>query len=557
MFGVFLIFLILTFRAVGVYSGGIAMAFPLVILMGKEVELVFLLDVVAVLFSWRVALIAGSIFFYIKFYMGRENLIRFNWLVFLFVVSIFLLIYRGNFIIMLVGWDGLGIVSFLLVVYYNNEFRIRSGVLTILINRLGDAFIILAVCLLWGERFNTFYILWVDEDYFLVMAIMVGGMTKRAQFPFSRWLPAAITAPTPVSSLVHSSTLVTAGIFVYIRLFEMIYLTWLGQLLLCIGLITIILGGLIALAESDLKKIVAYSTLSQLGIMVFILSAGEIEICFLHLLSHAIFKSLLFIVCGCHIASVFGNQDGRLFGLDGRIERIKIFIISIACLSLMGFPLTGGFISKDAGLEILIGSNFSFMLELRFYVGCVLTVGYRLKIFIGGMCSSKFGFSISNNEETKVWFTPMFCLLLFNFFCIIVFEEILLGNFITTGFQDMKVLDIVIISMGLLLWFVLLGGKYNISYPMITDFFHLGWGIFFFRGKLIKVGATISNAIERGVDRLQAKAIQRIVGMNLMDHLVKSTEAKKVFVLLVFIFFICFHIFKLSSLNDLLTTNRF
>lgn len=186
-----------------------------------------------------------------------------------------LLIFSGNILRIIVGWDGLGLTSFILVVYYNNTVRVRSGVLTLMVNRFGDAFLIITLAVVWGDRYLYDVMNGSGEAILISLLVLLGGITKRAQYPFRSWLPAAMTAPTPVSSLVHSSTLVTAGIFLFIRLYGMLCASGLMVMLLIIGIITILVGGLMALVESDLKKVIAYSTLSQLGLMVFILSVGE------------------------------------------------------------------------------------------------------------------------------------------------------------------------------------------------------------------------------------------------------------------------------------------
>ena len=172
-------------------------------------------------------------------------------------------------------------------------------------------------------------------------------MTKRAQIPFSAWLPAAMAAPTPVRALVHSSTLVTAGVYILIR-----YSFYDLSPLLLVGRCTILLGGICACAERDLKKVVALSTLSQLGVMIISLGAHEKTFCFFHLISHACFKALLFICVGVCIHSLYGTQDYRRFNRLSQIAPVSV-LFAVANLSLMGFIFTSGFYSKDIILEAL------------------------------------------------------------------------------------------------------------------------------------------------------------------------------------------------------------
>jgi len=163
-------------------------------------------------------LISSVVFFYNNFYMeGTVDMRRFLYLVFLFVLSMFILVFSGNFLLTIVGWDGLGLVSFCLVIFYCNASRLDSGLLTVFSNRLGDVFFLVSFYFFsLGGRFN-FDSFSVKIPLTFVMFLFFGAITKSAQIPFSSWLPAAIAAPTPVSSLVHSSTLVTAGIYVLIR----------------------------------------------------------------------------------------------------------------------------------------------------------------------------------------------------------------------------------------------------------------------------------------------------------------------------------------------------
>ena len=180
-----------------------------------------------------------------------------------------LLIYRASIPALLLGWDGLGITSYLLVVYYMRFSRSIAGYLTFIMNRVGDIFFIVTVCLIY---FIGAWSIRVRYSVLVSFFMILTAMTKRAQLPFSSWLPAAIAAPTPVSSLVHSSTLVTAGIYLLLR-FEGCVLK-IRSILILISLCTILMAGLSAIREWDIKKIIAYSTLSQLGFIIFSLRQG-------------------------------------------------------------------------------------------------------------------------------------------------------------------------------------------------------------------------------------------------------------------------------------------
>jgi len=184
--------------------------------------------------------------------------------------------------------------------------------------------------------------------------IILGAITKRAQYPFSSWLPAAIAAPTPVSSLVHSSTLVTAGVYALIR-FNFL-LTEVLHLLCILSISTIFIRGLRANIETDFKKIIAISTLSQLGFIIFTLSLGYWALTFFHVLFHAFFKSSLFLSTGSLIHEKYRIQDSRFYGNFQRSFYSKVFFIS-SCIRLIGLPFTLGFFSKDTILRKIASLN--------------------------------------------------------------------------------------------------------------------------------------------------------------------------------------------------------
>jgi NADH-ubiquinone oxidoreductase chain 5 len=202
-----------------------------------------------------------------------------------------------------------------------------------------------------GIFFYLQFIYEAEDLFYVAVLIILAAMTKRAQMPFSAWLPAAIAAPTPVSSLVHSSTLVTAGVYLLIR-FR--FLIRRNNFLLYVGVLTILMAGLSANFECDLKKIIALSTLRQLGLMIMVIGVNLKDLSFFHLMTHAIFKSLLFLCAGVFIHSYGEIQDIRL--ISGLIRGLPISsFYFIACsIALCGFPFLSGFYSKDLILELYI-----------------------------------------------------------------------------------------------------------------------------------------------------------------------------------------------------------
>lgn len=246
--------------------------------------------------------------------MGDEKfLLRFLLLVSLFVLSINLLIFRPSMITLIIGWDGLGVVSFLLVVYYSNRESYAAGIITVFSNRIGDIFFIIfigfACCGLDFEPYGIMIYI-KEEIFFLGICILLGRITKSAQLPFCAWLPAAIAAPTPVSTLVHSSTLVTAGVYIIIR-FGFLIRERMKMLLFFLSIITFYLAAISGVYEVDLKKVVALSTLRQVRMIIIALGIGIRRLALFHLLVHAFFKALMFICVGRVIACRGGVQDIR------------------------------------------------------------------------------------------------------------------------------------------------------------------------------------------------------------------------------------------------------
>jgi len=298
---------------------------------------------------------------------------RFMRLLLVFILTMVLLIVSSNLFTALVGWDGLGVTSFLLVVYYKCRKRLGSGMITALTNRLGDCFLLCCLGLFL-----------LGPDVILSFILVLISITKSAQFPFSSWLPAAIAAPTPVRALVHSSTLVTAGVYVLIRFcgFDM-------SPLLIIGRWTLLLAGMRACVERDIKKIVALSTLSQLGVIIVSLGARAKSFCFFHLLSHACFKSLLFICVGSFIHSLYGTQDNRSYDKISPILLSVLFAVSN--LSLMGFLYTRGFFRKDIIVEVLYTNEYMSLRILAFLIGIGLTSCYSIKLIKNTLLTGDFG----------------------------------------------------------------------------------------------------------------------------------------------------------------------
>nr|QOW08831.1 NADH dehydrogenase subunit 5 [Carpilius convexus] len=370
-------------------------------------------DWISLLFLSFVFLISSSVMFYSGSYMsGDQTFSRFMYLVLSFVVSMSFMVLSPNLISILLGWDGLGLVSYALVIYYQNEKSANAGMLTVLSNRVGDVAILLSIGLMsslgsWDFFLYSFYM--EDGNWItLKLLLMLAAMTKSAQIPFSAWLPAAMAAPTPVSALVHSSTLVTAGVYLMIRFSPALEGSKVQSFLLIFSCSTMFMAGLGANFEYDLKKIIALSTLSQLGVMLSILSLGYVNLAFFHLLSHALFKALLFMCAGVIIHSVSDYQDIRCMGSLVSFMPMTVSYMTIANLALCGFPFLAGFYSKDMILEVAYMTWMNIISLMMYILATGLTVMYTLRLIyytLSGefnlMCLS------SVNDEDQIMLNSM------------------------------------------------------------------------------------------------------------------------------------------------------
>nr|QWL17529.1 NADH dehydrogenase subunit 5 [Periacma orthiodes] len=422
-----------------------------------SVVMSILLDWMSLLFMMFVSLISSVVIYYSKSYMSSElNLNRFIILVLLFVLSMILLIISPNIVSIFLGWDGLGLVSYCLVIYYQNIKSFNAGMLTALSNRIGDVCILMVIS--WMLNFGgwnyIFYLNFMKNDkIMLIMSMMVilAAMTKSAQIPFSSWLPAAMAAPTPVSALVHSSTLVTAGVYLLIRFNLLLIETFFLKFLLLLAGLTMFMAGISANYEFDLKKIIALSTLSQLGLMMSILSMGLADLAFFHLLTHAMFKALLFMCAGVIIHMMNDIQDIRFMGGISFYIPMTSLCLNISNLALCGIPFLAGFYSKDMILEMVSLSNLNMLIFFLYYISTGLTMFYTIRLLMYLMIDDYNLMSIYNLfEEDYIMMKSMFLLL---------FMSVVSGSFLSWMIFSYPYMIYLPFSMKMMVVYVsLLGG---------------------------------------------------------------------------------------------------
>nr|YP_009051475.1 NADH dehydrogenase subunit 5 [Psoroptes ovis]AIH15208.1 NADH dehydrogenase subunit 5 [Psoroptes ovis] len=436
------------------YNSVVLNLFLPVLVFSSEMSISLCFDFVSCFFFCFVSFISGVVFIYSKYYMNvdknfqNSDQIRFMCILFLFVISMFFLVFSFSWFLVMLGWDGLGVVSFLLVIFYNDSKSLDSGVITFLTNRVGDCFFILSFMFMYYSGFFSSVYL-VNTSFFLFyLFVMLGAITKSAQMPFSAWLPAAMAAPTPVSSLVHSSTLVTAGVFLLIRfnylLSEVFYL------LMIISLLTMSMAGIFANFEMDFKKIVAMSTLSQLGFMVFSISCGNWLLGFLHMVFHAFFKSSLFLSTGSLMHLIQGDQDSRVFSSFYMSFFSKLFF-TMSCLCLMGFPFSLGFYSKDFILGSVLHSSENLMISFLFVLSCMFTVSYSIRLLMLGFSKYVLFNSFLIFGEDKNFFMPVTLLFLVSILCGNFFMYYFLPQNMVFSFPEL-ISGMVVLLMGLIFY---------------------------------------------------------------------------------------------------------
>nr|YP_010040996.1 NADH dehydrogenase subunit 5 [Eclipophleps carinata]QOZ41930.1 NADH dehydrogenase subunit 5 [Eclipophleps carinata] len=389
-----------------VFDYSVFVEWELFSLNGCMVVMTFIFDWMSLVFMSFVMYISSLVIYYSNDYMfGEVNMNRFIIIVLMFILSMSLLIMSPNLISILLGWDGLGLVSYCLVIYYQNVKSYNAGMLTALSNRVGDVSILISIAWMlnfggWNYIYYYDFILNSSEMSIITMLVILAAMTKSAQIPFSSWLPAAMAAPTPVSALVHSSTLVTAGVYLLIRFSPMLVVYNYGWFLLLIGCMTMLMAGLGANFEFDLSKIIALSTLSQLGLMMSILSMGYLKLAFFHLLSHALFKALLFMCAGSMIHNLKDTQDIRFMGSVVNFMPLTTVCFNVSSLSLCGIPFLAGFYSKDLILEMVCLSWINCFIFFLYFISTGLTASYSFRLFFYSMFGdNNFYSSFSFNDS--------------------------------------------------------------------------------------------------------------------------------------------------------------
>jgi NADH-quinone oxidoreductase subunit L len=362
---------------------------------GLDIELGILVDPLSVFMVLVVSGVSALIHLYSVAYMDSDRgYARFFSYLNFFVFSMLLLVLAGNFVLLIVGWAFVGFASYALISFwYRRTTATGAGMKAFVINVVGDVGLVLAAILIFREV-GAFDFLEVfeaaprtfDPNGWTIVAIclliLVGAFAKSAQLPLHTWLPDAMEGPTPVSALIHAATMVTAGVYLIARthpLFELAPTA--ADIAAFTGLATLLVAGSIALVVTDLKRIIAYSTMSQIGYMVIGVSIGAYSAGLFHLMTHAFFKALLFMAAGSIIAAMAGRQDiDRMSGF-GRVMPFTAVALIVGSLALAGFPGMSGFFSKDEILAFATERGGMYLIfTLLGYAGALITAVYSFRL---------------------------------------------------------------------------------------------------------------------------------------------------------------------------------
>ena len=403
--GVFIAFVLsaLTLKSVAMDGARFdATIYEWMVVGGLRMEVGFLVDGLTAMMMCVVTFVSLMVHIYTIGYMEEDaGYDRFFSYISLFTFSMLMLVMSNNFLQLFFGWEAVGLVSYLLIgFWYNKPTAIFANMKAFLVNRVGDFGFILGIGLIaayagtlsYGETFakagQISTMVFPGTDWLLISVIciclFIGAMGKSAQFPLHVWLPDSMEGPTPISALIHAATMVTAGIFMVARMSPLFELSDAAlNFILVIGSITALFMGFLGIIQNDIKRVVAYSTLSQLGYMTVALGASAYSVAVFHLMTHAFFKALLFLAAGSVIMGVHHNQDIRWMGGLRKYMPITWITFLLGSLALIGTPFFSGFYSKDAIIEAVHASHlpaagFAYFAVLA---GVFVTAFYSFRLY--------------------------------------------------------------------------------------------------------------------------------------------------------------------------------
>jgi NADH-ubiquinone oxidoreductase chain 5 len=360
----------------------------------------------------------------------------------LFTFMMLILVTANNYLLMFVGWEGVGVCSYLLVCFWHSRIAAnQSSLSAFLTNRVGDCFLTIGMfAILWAFGnldYATVFSLaaYMNENVVTIVGIclVIGAMAKSSQVGLHVWLPMAMEGPTPVSALIHAATMVTAGVYLLMRSSPLIeYSSIVLMICLWLGAITTVFSSLIGLYQQDIKKVIAYSTMSQLGMMVIAVGLSNYGIALFHLVNHAFYKALLFLGAGAVIHAVADNQDFRRYGGLRPFLPLTYSVMLIASLSLVAFPFMTGFYSKDFILESAYGQYYfsGTVVYIIATIGAMFTTLYSVKVLYLTFLTNPNGplINYKNAHEGDIFMSsPLMILAVFSIFFGFVTKDMFIG----------------------------------------------------------------------------------------------------------------------------------
>jgi NADH-ubiquinone oxidoreductase chain 5 len=360
----------------------------------------------------------------------------------LFTFMMVILVTANNFLVMFVGWEGVGVCSYLLVSFWFTRIAAnQSSLAAFLTNRVGDCFLTIGMFVIFWTFGNIDYytvfslVPYINVNIITIigLCLLIGAMAKSSQLGLHVWLPFAMEGPTPVSALIHAATMVTAGVYLLIRTSPLVeYSDTVLLICLWLGSITTMTSSLIGFFQEDIKKIIAYSTMSQLGMMVLAIGLSSYNLSLFHLINHAFYKALLFLGAGSVIHAIHDNQDLRKYGGLKSFLPLSYTVTLIASLSLIALPFMSGFYSKDFILESAIG-QYSYSSKVVYFlalIGAGFTVLYSIKILHLTFISTPNGYmkDYNNAHEGDLYMSiPLIILAVFSIFFGFLTKDMFVG----------------------------------------------------------------------------------------------------------------------------------